>query len=217
MSTPTASCRAISGITIREAPKGSGFIGVLEGHAAVFNSDSLALFENGVDKPFVERISPGAFARTLRETPDILALWSHQYESPIGRTPNTLALHEDSKGLASRVSLIDTTLCRDALASCRAGHVRGWSFGFIARRTRWIRGKDQDVRILDDVDLFEVSPTASPAYPGTDLAASARSSLVVRNGASATDELRALCAERDAFFRNECQRSEITKLALRFL
>ena len=198
--TPTTHHRCISGIEIREAPKGSGSIGVLVGHAAVFNSPSLPF--DGAGKPWVEKIAPGAFTRSLRENPDVLALWSHDMSVPIARTPNTLKLREDERGLHAEVQLIDTTACRDALASVRAGIVRAWSFGFAAKKARWIKGETQDVRVLEDVDLFEVSPVASPAYPGTDLSARG-ASLYVRNGGNAADEIRALAAERDEFLRSE--------------
>jgi len=207
------SSRYIAGIEVREAPKGSGGIGMLVGHAAIFESDSLPF--DGVGKPWVERIAPGAFKRTLREHPDVLALWSHDTSIPIGRTPRTLALREDAHGLHAAVTLIDTTPCRDALAACRAGHVTGWSFGFVAKSARWVRGRDQDLRILDDVDLHEVSPTAFPAYPGTDLAA--RSSLYIRNGASAAEELRSINAERETFFRDETLTNSARLMAARFM
>lgn len=207
------SARYISGIEVREAPKGSGYIGVLVGHAAVFGSDSLPFA--GEFKPWVERIAPGAFKRTLRDHPDVLALWSHDTSIPIGRTPRTLTLREDSHGLHAEVTLIDTTPCRDALAACRAGHVTGWSFGFVAKSTRWVKGRDQDLRILDDVDLHEVSPTAFPAYPGTDLAA--RSALYIRNGSNAAEELRSINAERDQFFAGEIQRTHDCAMKVRFL
>ena len=71
------------------------------------------------------------------------------------------------------------------------------------------------MRILDDVDLFEVSPTAFPAYPGTDLAA--RTSLYVRAGRSAAEELRSINAERETFFRSEIASSAALAMKVRFL
>ncbi len=64
----------------------------LSGYAAVFNDSSVPL-------PFVERIAPGAFRKTLTETPDVRLLINHE-GLPLARTKNgTLTLREDERGL----------------------------------------------------------------------------------------------------------------------
>jgi len=114
----TIQTRALHGLTVREAAKDSGFIGILEGHAAVFDSDSLPF--DGWGKPWVERIQRGAFSRTLKEQPDVKALWSHRSDAILARSPDTLSLAEDERGLRVEISLIDTQQNRDVLASVRA-------------------------------------------------------------------------------------------------
>src|SRR5690606_18217227 len=98
--------RGLHGLTVREAPQDSGFIGVLVGRAAVFNSDSVVF--DGWGKPWVERIAPGAFKRSLQEIPDVRALWSHRSDSPLARAPQTLTLRETAEALEVEISLIDT-------------------------------------------------------------------------------------------------------------
>jgi len=161
--------RAHKGIEVRAAPDDSEFIGVLEGYAAVFGSNSLEF--DSFDGPWVERIQPGAFKRTLKERGDVRALWNHDSGTIIARAPNTLDLSEDDKGLRVKISLVDTSVNRDLLANVRAGNVDSMSFGFNVRNDDFDRKKDEpNVRTLTDVDLIEVSAVVWPAYPDTALA-----------------------------------------------
>jgi len=199
----TICTRALHGLSVREAEKESGFIGILEGHAAVFDSDSLAF--DGYGKPWVERIQRGAFSRTLKEQPDVKALWSHRSDAILARSPDTLSLAEDDRGLRVEIKLIDTQQNRDVLASVRAKLVDSMSFGFSARSVKWEEGKERDVRTLLDVDLFEVSPVVWPAYPDT--AISARSAASFRSN-DGTAELKAIAEERDNHFATARKSSE---------
>lgn len=157
--------RTIRGIEIRDAAKESGFIGTLAGYAAMFNCDSVDF------GGWIERIAPGAFGRTLREMPDVAALWAHTTEAVVARAPKTLRLAEDDKGLRVEMDLVDTTTNRDLLANVRAGNVDSMSFGFVPVSVRWDAGKDDtpDIRTLLDLDLYEVSAVLWPAYPDTTL------------------------------------------------
>lgn len=187
--------RTLRGLSIREdAEKRDGMIGTLTGYAAVFNSDSVEF--SGWDKPWVERIAPGAFKRSLTESPDVVALWSHRTDAPIARAPKTLAISEDTEGLKVEIALADTSRNRDLLADVRSGSVDAMSFGFQARSTKWEEGKARDVRTLLDVDLFEVSAVVFPAYPATSL--SARSLVCRAAGADLDAEMRRVNEERKA-------------------
>ncbi len=188
--------RALLGLEVREAPKDSGFIGVLAGYAAVFNSDSVRM--EGFGKPWIERIRPGAFSRSLREMPDVRGLWMHRSDVVLARAPDTYTAREDETGLFVEYRLIDTQANRDAFTSVRGKLVDAQSFGFVARKFEWEEGAEVDVRTLIDVDLFETSPVSWPAYPATGV--SARSSVCLRSGADATAELQAISEERSAFF-----------------
>jgi HK97 family phage prohead protease len=160
--------RAFKGLEVREAPEKSGLIGVLTGYAARFNSDSVEF--PGYDKPWIERIAPGAFKRTLTDQPDVYALVQHDSSRAIGRTPGTLKLFEDENGLRAEIGLKDTTLGRDLLEQVRAGIIDAMSFGFKTRAQKWEEGEKRDLRTLLDVELFEVSAVIWPAYPETSIA-----------------------------------------------
>lgn len=186
--------RAIKQLTHRAASEDSGYIGILEGYAAVFESDSLEF--SGWEKPWVERIARGAFTRSLEQRPDVVALWSHDSSRPIARAPDTLALAEDDTGLHVRISLVDTQLNRDTLVAVRSGLVDAMSFGFEVRAAKWEDAKDREIRTLLDVDLHEVSPVVWPAYPATSIGARS----AVRLASGGVDELAAIRAERSAAF-----------------
>lgn len=160
--------RANKGVEVREAPADSGFIGILEGYAAVFDSDSVEF--DSRKGPWVERIKPGAFARSLTEKPDVVALWSHRSDMPIARTPD-LTLTEDERGLRVEIPLVDTGTNRDLLANVRAGIVDAMSFGFEVVKDAWNKAEARAIRTLEDVVLHEVSAVVWPAYPDTTLAA----------------------------------------------
>jgi uncharacterized protein len=130
----------------------------LEGYAAIFNTSSADL------GGFTEVIRPGAFRRTLLENKDILALFDHDTRAVLGRTSaGTVRLNEDSRGLHFEIDMPATTLGRDLMVSVERGDIRGASFLFKARDGMMLRE-------LLDVDLFEITVTAVPAYPDTEVA-----------------------------------------------
>ncbi|WP_167355852.1 HK97 family phage prohead protease [Paenibacillus oryzisoli] len=139
----------------------------ITGYAARF--DKLSVNLGG----FREKISRGAFARSLK-TENIRALWNHNRDIVLGSTKaGTLRLWEDDKGLRFDFDAPASPWGDTALESIRRGDVEGMSFGFSVRNDTWEENGKELIRTLDDVDLFEVSPTAFPAYPSS--SASARS------------------------------------------
>jgi len=140
--------------------------GRLTGYAAVFNSRSVDL------GGFVEVIQPGAFARSLREFPDVLALVEHDTNRVLARTTNsTLTIAEDERGLRVEIDPADTSYARDILALVKRGDVWGMSFRF----RPFPGGASLDtsttpaIRTLRSVVLSEVSVVVNPAYPATDV------------------------------------------------
>lgn len=132
----------------------------LSGYAAVFNDSSLPL-------PFKESIAPGAFRKTLSETPDVRLLINHE-GLPLARTKNgTLKLEEDERGLRFDAQLADTQEGRDIYELVRRGDVDQMSFAFRVIRQKW--NDDRSTRVLTEVSLADgdVSVVTYPAYPTT--------------------------------------------------
>jgi len=133
--------------------------GQLRGYAAVFDKDSQDL------GGFIERIRVGAFANSLRTRPHVLALSGHDTNQVLGNTASgTLTLKEDAKGLHYTIDLPDTSAARDLAVLVARGDVRGASFGFRTVRDGWDYDSTPMRRELIEVELYEVSITALPAY-----------------------------------------------------
>jgi len=130
----------------------------LRGYAAVFNDASVPL-------PFKETIAPGAFRKTLSETPDVRLLINHE-GLPLARTKNgTLTLTEDERGLFMDAEIADTTEGRDLYKLVERGDVDQMSFAFRVIRQKW--SEDRSTRTLTEVSLADgdVSVVTYPAYP----------------------------------------------------
>ncbi len=139
---------------------------VVRGYAALFNT------ETQLAPNVIEKIAPGAFASSIGG--DIRALWNHNMDLILGRTTNgSLTLREDATGLAFELRMPDTTFGMDKYKEIASGLVTGVSFGFFVNKESWIRGSENSphMRILEDVELLEISPTPFPAYEGTSVSA----------------------------------------------
>jgi len=136
----------------------------LRGYAAVFNEASVPL-------PFIETIAPGAFRKTLSETPDVRLLINHE-GLPLARTKNgTLTLTEDDRGLFMDATIADTNEGRDLYKLVERGDVDQMSFAFRVIRQKY--NEDRSQRTLTEVSLADgdVSVVTYPAYPTTSVEA----------------------------------------------
>ena len=135
----------------------------ISGYAAVFNT-----IVNVGD--FLEQVDRGAFAATLKSGRGVVLLLGHNQSGlPLASTSSgTLRLEEDGRGLRFAADLPDSPSGRDLAEAIRRGDLRGMSFGFGVKRDRWSADSSgRTVRSLLEVDLFEVSAVAFPAYPST--------------------------------------------------
>jgi len=152
-------------IKIERRKDGSSLV---EGHAAIFNvmSENLGGFR--------EVIHEGAFDEVL--TDDVRALFNHDSNLILGRSPKTLDLSIDSRGLVFKYESPDTTYARDLIVSLERGDVSQSSFGFRIASVdgaEWVEDEETGAltRHIKKVSrLFDVSPVTFPAYPQTDVA-----------------------------------------------
>lgn len=139
------------------------------GYAAVFNSPSEPL-------PFIERIAPGAFKRSLKARNDIKLLYNHDTGAVLGSTrAGTLKLEEDNYGLRVTAVLPETTLGKDVRTLVQRGDVSAMSFGFSVPANGDSWNTDGTERTLKSVRIHEVSIVAFPAYSQTAGTAAVRS------------------------------------------
>lgn len=139
---------------------------VIEGYAAVFNSESEDL------GGFIERIAPGAFDEVLND--DTYALLNHNIDKILGRNKRNLVLKQDSKGLRYRVELPDTATANEARTLIKDKIIDKSSFAFRVKEQKWEYSEDRSKphrrTILKVAQLIDVSPVAGPAYKDTSVA-----------------------------------------------
>jgi uncharacterized protein len=163
---------------LRAGPTGEGMS--FTGYAAVFNSDSEPL-------PFIERITPGAFRKSLKGRNTIKMYMNHDSSMLLASTRSkTLRLEEDSRGLLVNADLPDTTVGRDLSVLMQRGDVDSMSFGFSVPSggDKW--SDDGMTRELRQVRLHEVSVvTGFPAYKATSATVRSLDMLAERTGVDA--------------------------------
>jgi HK97 family phage prohead protease len=168
----------------------------LMGYAAIF--DSLSEDLGG----FRERIEAGAFAKSLKRGDDVRAFVEHNGGlTTLGRTSNgSVRLKEDEKGLWTEIDLPDTTAARDIYELVKRSDVSQMSFGFKTVTDEWNMQDGDEIRTLKEVDLFDVSPVAMPAYPATtvDARSKGRGVVVPSLAIDTTDALVSMDAWRKA-------------------
>lgn len=162
-----------------------------DGHAATFWA---------VDS-YATAMKPGAFRKTLKERGDrIPLLWQHWPDTPIGK-PTTLK--EDKTGLAFSASVTtDTRAGAEAMALLRDDVPLGMSFGFQTLKDRSATEDDPldltqqsglkpaDVRVIEEVRLWELSLVTFPANDAATITA-VRSELELDALSSLLADLRA--------------------------
>ncbi|GAA0430881.1 HK97 family phage prohead protease [Streptomyces luteireticuli] len=124
---------------------------------------------------FRERIAPGAGMASL-ERNDIVATFNHDVNNVLGRrSSGTLRVGEDDAGGWYEIDLPNTSMGRDLAELLKRGDVRGSSFTFRVGRSGQRRaGTDPEsglpVREITEMDVAELGPVLTPAYPTTDAA-----------------------------------------------
>jgi Escherichia/Staphylococcus phage prohead protease len=163
--------RRFPGLELRAAQSGGKRF--LEGTAIRY--DSLSSDLGG----FIEKISPGAFAKSITANPSLAFLHSHDPSRVLGTIrAGTLTINDSVIGLAFRVEL--PASAADIWESVARGDTRGCSFGFRCVSDLWADGQHPDtgerisIRTVVEGKLFELSTTAFPAYASTDVAAMTR-------------------------------------------
>jgi HK97 family phage prohead protease len=103
-------------------------------------------------------------------------LLNHDPSKLLGRTANrTARLAVDTRGLRVEVDVPDTQDGRDTLTLVKRGDLSQMSFAFRVPDggDRWRAEKEQTIRELLDVELFDVSLVTFPAYRATSVSARA--------------------------------------------
>ncbi|MEU2062898.1 HK97 family phage prohead protease [Streptomyces sp. NPDC013455] len=193
---------ATAGVQLRAAGDDQGMRS-FAGHAAVFSQRTA--IGNPLTWGFYEEIAPGAFTKTLSEG-DARFLVDHDTRLVVSRvSAGSLRLAQDQTGLAVDSDL-DTRLSYvgDLVVNLENKNVTGMSFGFRTVKDEWTSvtvqtsegDMEAELRILREVQLYEVSAVTFPAYEGTDAALrSVGVALAARGDTAAFDRRAALRPE----------------------
>ncbi len=160
------------GVEVRD--DSSSGMPTLFGHFAVFNTPTE--INSAFEGRFIERISPGAFKKTLRENRDkIRVLFQHGKDPQIGDKPlgPLEAAREDETGAAYSVPLLDTAYNRELLPGLKAG-LYGSSFRFQVMKEEVDQNPKRSAsnpdrlpeRTITEAKVLEFGPVTFPAYEG---------------------------------------------------
>ncbi len=143
----TKFCQFDEALTVRDGH-------VIEGYASLFNA-----CDQGGDV-----VQKGAYQRSLNSLTasgrNVKMLWQHDPAQPIGIWDE---VREDGKGLMVKGRLLDSvSRGREAAALLEAGAIDGLSIGY---RTVRATKDDQGRRLLNEVELWEVSLVTFPMLP----------------------------------------------------
>jgi HK97 family phage prohead protease len=139
----------------------------LRGHAVIFDTRSHDL------GGFYEVVRPSAVARAL--SGDVVGLFNHDPGLVLGRTPKTLQLRQDARGLAFTLDPAPTQAGREVLELVRRGDLSGASIGFRTVTDSWYQDGPDTIRELIDIEITEVSMVVFPAYQQTNVEVAHRS------------------------------------------
>ena len=126
--------------------------GRFSGYASVF----------GVIDYYDDEILRGAFAKSISEKMPVM-LWQHDRTEPIGVYES---IREDDIGLwiEGRL-LLDLEKGREAYILLKNQAIRGLSIGYVPTQWEWENRDNRHIRVLKEIDLWEVSLVTFPANP----------------------------------------------------
>ena len=129
---------------------------ILEGYAVVFDLPAQV-------GDFEEIILREALDET--DLSDVALFYNHDTNRiPLARTPKTLQLEIDTRGLKFSAELPATAEGESIYESVKRGDLRGCSFAFTVKQDIWVRNR----RIIRQIDkIYECSIVPYPAYKDT--------------------------------------------------
>ena len=173
---------------------------IVEGYASTYEPYTL-FTRDGVD--YKEKIEPTAFDEA--DLSDVVFRFDHAGKVYARSSAGTIELWHDDHGLGQRTNLSKTHAAREAFAEIEAGNYPKMSFAFTVAPDGDSYDRAAHTRVIHRIaKVFDVSPVAFPANPGTELSVSTRDYF---DGV----------IEMEKAERLEAERRERLKLKIRFL
>lgn len=166
---------------LTDAEKAAGYVGALTGKIP-YNSDSGVLRDRRLNngQPFVERIAPKAFARSIADG-KVMGMAGHT-DDPLcafGRAGANMTMTDGDECMRWDALVPNTTAGRDLVELVDKRILTGTSFEFdVGAKDTWEkRGDGTAVRTVTEGTLSAVNPVVWPAYDSSELSVSMRSRL----------------------------------------
>lgn len=136
----------------------------IEGYALLFDDVT------DIGGWFQERFAQGCLDDA--DMTDVRALFNHDPNLPLARTPETLTLEIDEKGLRYSFDIPNTTVGTDLAEMVATKVVSQSSLAFVVKKDSWEYKDDgSELRTIEKIDvLYDVSPVTFPAYANTEVA-----------------------------------------------
>ena len=154
---------------------------VLTGTPIVFDTPTTI---NTPDGSYTEIIAAGALDGC--DLGDSRLLWAHDDKRvPLARTPKTMSLTVDARGLHMVATLPDTEEARSVYEAVRRRDVQGMSFAFVVAPGGDEWSSDGTTRTINKISkVLEVSAVNFPAYPTASIEARAARQATRRQAAA---------------------------------
>lgn len=161
--------------TVRAKPADEGGMPLMEVRFSKFGE--WYEIKSRIEGHFLERIMPGAFAKTIAEQGDrVKVLFNHGFDPQIGEKVlgSIESLTEEKDSPVALVRLFDTSYTRDLVPGLEAG-VYGSSMRMRVADESWDDAPARSAhnpegireRTIHAVQLFEAGPVTWPANPGS--------------------------------------------------
>lgn len=134
------------------------------GYINVTERESETLYSQKRCRWFKETMKKGVFTRALQKNDSIPLLLEHDWDKQLAHTANgTLELREDAIGLR-----FDAVVSEETYADILTRNISACSFGFRVNEEMLEEVNPKlEKRYVTNIDLFEVSLVANPAYTGS--------------------------------------------------
>ena len=133
-------------------------LGTFTGYASIF----------GVVDSYGDVVEKGAFSKSIKERKQFPLLWSHDVQTPIGIIEPK---KQDQTGLWVEGHLnLDVQRAKEIRSLMKQGSVDGLSIGYEVSKSEPAEVAGKNVRKLQEIKLWEISPVVFGACPGATVA-----------------------------------------------
>lgn len=143
---------------VKEASTGKKY-GIIKGYASTYGN---------IDR-YNDIVEKGAFAKCLnwfrQEGKKMPICWQHNLDMPIGGVDMS-KIYEDDKGLfiaEGKLYIDDIPKAKEVYTFIKEGIVSEMSFGYMINKATPAVADDQNVTLLQELFMYEVSPVVVPA------------------------------------------------------